>query len=264
MSKWFTFPSLVRPSWRYRLYVKDSDNLGYNWRNMRSGIDSHLSQFDTMGHDEVQHSPDVQVATEDTYDVIMSLGCVLNKIEIDLNDETQCGSAVLKWFWRCESAASQKEIDFALTLKHSETKRQWYTFTDNGPRKSTSEVKKHDRRWIEVPRFSKTDSAIGRVLTIIGTDETKCRPHGIINHIATVIAIAKTVDAESWQHLSVKELMGNGGAFANKDRNQMLEMLNVYERITTFKKAVGDLRYARDAAGRHLERELEKRALQPA
>jgi hypothetical protein len=264
MSKWFTFPSLARPTWRYRLYVKDSDNPSYNFRNMRSGIDSHLSQFDTMGHGEVQHSPDVQVATEDTYDVIMSLGCVLNKIEINLNDETQCGSAVLKWFWRCDSSASQKEIDFALTLKWIDNKRQWYTFTDNGPRKSTSEAKKHDRRWIEVPSFSESDSAIGRVLTIIGTDETKCRPQGIINHIATVIAIAKTIEPDGWQHYAIKELMGNGGAFANKDRYQMLEMLNVYERISTFKRAVSDLRYARDAAEHQMERELEKRALQPA
>jgi hypothetical protein len=264
MSKWFTFPSLARPTWRYRLYVKDSDNPAHNWRNGRSGIDSHLSQFDTMGHAEVQHSPDVLVANEDVYDVIVSLGCVLNKIEIDLNDETQCGSAVLRWFWRCDSSASQKEIDFALTLKYSETKRQWYTFTDNGPRKSTSEAKKHDRRWIEVPSFSESDSAIGRVLTIVGHDETKCRPLGIINHIATVMAIAKTIEPDSWAHFAIKELMGNGGVFEKRDRLQMLELLNVYERISTFKKAVSDLRYARDAAERHLERELEKRALQPA
>ena len=170
MSKWFTFPSLARPTWRYRLFVKDADNPAYNWRTMRSGIDSHLSQFDTMGDGEVQHCADCLVQNDDVFDVIMSLGASIHRINLDLNDQEQCESKVLRWFWRSQSAVGPKEIEFARCLKYSDTKRVYYTFTDNGPRKSTNEAKKHDRRWIELPSMPEGTSEVSRVLTIIGHD----------------------------------------------------------------------------------------------
>ena len=260
MGKTFVFASVARPTWRYRLFEKDCDNPGYDWRSSRTGIDSHLSQYDTMGDREVQHSPDIPVAGDETYDVVISLGAALHRIKFDLNDETNCEACVLRWFWRRESAAEKAEIEFALSLKYSETKRQWYTFTDNGPRKSTSESKKHDRRWIEVPSTSESVSPIGRVLTILGHDETKCRPHGIINQIATIRAIAKIVDEQSWQYGAVKELKANSSIFERCDRTQMFELLTVFERITTFKKSITDLRWARHAAENQAERVLQKQA----
>ena len=107
-------------------------------------------------------------------------------------------------------------------------------------------------------------SEISRVLTIIGHDETKCRPHGIINHIATVIAIAKAVDDQSWQHLVLKELK-SGSVFERMDRLQVFEMINTFERISKFKESVHDLQWTRQSSINQLQRHTEKLAeAQPA
>lgn len=253
MSKTFTFASVARPSWRYRLFSNDSDNPAYDWRRSNYCLCSHLSQFDTLGHDDVQHSPDVLVQNDDVVDVVESLGCSLHKLPV-LMEGDESGVEPLDWFWRSESSASDKVIRFAASLKFSETKDIYYSLVEDC-KKSHHESKRYDKRWNKVERSS-SSCPIDHVLSVIcgsGRDNGwNCRPFGIIQHVATVIRIAELIDTDCSQSLIIRNLQ-KSGVFESMERNVMWQFLTNFERITTFKKSVRELRWARLASERRSE-----------
>ena len=253
MSKTFTFASVARPTWRYRLFANDSDNPAYDWRRSNYCLCSHLSQFDTMGHDEVQHSPDVLVQNDDVVDVVESLGCSLHKLPV-LMEGDESGVEPLDRFWRSESSASDKVIRFAASLKFSETKVTYYSLTEDC-KKSHQESKRHDKRWNKLERSS-SSCPIDHVLTVIcgsGKDNSwNCRPFGIIQHVGTVIRIAELIDKDCSQSLIIRNLQ-KSGVFESVDRNVLWQFLTTFERITTFKNSVRELRWARLASEHQAE-----------
>lgn len=263
MGKSFTFPSVARPTFRYRLFERDDDNPAHDWRRSRSSISSCLSQFDTMGDGETQHSPDALVHAGDTFDVIESLAASLHLIDINVDDEQNSQSKVLSWFWRNKPSASDAEIQFAIDLKYNPKKETYFTFVDNGPRKSHSEAKRHDRRWSRLHEMPEDMRVVDRVLSFISADDSNIRPNGIINHIATVFRIAQVADKDSWQYEANRHLQSKGAVFEKLDRSDMQKVSVYFERITAFKEAAHNICWARSAARNHQQRMAEERAPQP-
>jgi len=255
MGKTFTFRSIARPSWRYRLYQTDADNPAHDWRRLRESLCSHISQYDTMGDGEVQHCADCLVSTSDTYDVVVSLASSLHLMPFDLKDREQCvAENVLSWFWRSEPSASDKEIRFALDLKHNEKKDTYYTFKDDGCKKSFSESKRHDRRWMKLRRPSEGEGVVSTVMSILFCEESGLKPYGLIQHIATIIRVCQMVDEEIADHLAQKELRGKGSVFESKESSDMLHFFNCMKRITSFRKSIHDLRWVMKASEGHADR----------
>lgn len=262
MARSFTFASVARPSWRYRIYKSSDDNPAYHFRHIGKSIDSQLSTFDTMGDGEVQHSPDCLVQVQDVVDVIISLAASLAKMNINIDDEELCESMLLSYFWRCKPSASDKEIQFCLGLKFNPKKETYYTFVDDGPRKSSSESKRYDKRWMQLSNFNEDTRDVAKVLSLICTEDSKCKPYGIIQHIATVMQIARLADSEMAHWEIINELRTQGTVFEKIDRADMGTMLNCFERITAFKNGLHDLRWTRNASRNHMARVAEEKELQ--
>jgi hypothetical protein len=88
-------------------------------------------------------------------------------------------------------------------------------------------------------------SDVDRVLTIINAEDSGCATHGMINHLATVIQIAKMVDARGWEYHVANHLKASrGGVFQDMDRADISEMLSCFEHISTFKRSIRELRWA--------------------
>lgn len=262
MSRSFTFASIARPSWRYRIYRSSDDNPAYSFRHIGKSVDSQLSQFDTMGDGEVQHSPDCLVMVEDVVDVIISLAASLSRMNVNIDDEEFCDSKFLSYFWRSKPSASDAEIQFCLGLKFNPKKETYYTFIDDGPRKSTSENKKHDKRWMRLSNFDENTRDVAKVLSLICTEDSKCKPYGIIQHIATVMRIARLADSEMAHWAIVNELRTQGTVFERIDKADLNTMLNCFERITAFKNGLHDIRWTRNASRNHMTRMAEEKQLQ--
>lgn len=263
-SRYFTFASIARPSWRYRLYKRDSENPAYDWRRLGDALCSSLSQYDTMGDGEVQHSPECRVDRNDCYDVVTSLASQLHEIQIDIRDRENCQSEVLGWFWRCDPSASDEEIRFALDLKYNEKKDTYYTFKDDGCRKSFAESKRHDRRWMKLDRFNEEVNStvemnnLRRVMSILFSNESGCQPHGLIQHVATVMRICEIIAKDSSRWLASRQLFTKDSVLQETDTKTSSDFFSCFERITTFKKSVHNLQWTIEASKRQSERIREK------
>lgn len=251
----FTFPSVSKATLRYRIHYRDSDNPAYSYRQIGRSISSHISMFDTLGDGETQHTPDALVSSAEVRDVILSLSTSLHRLRIDLTDEDRCESKAVAEFWRDNPSANDDEMQFALGLKCHAEKPTFYTFKGgDGPRKSHADSKRHDRRWIRLHQIDEQTSDVDRVLTIINADDSGCATHGIINHLATVIRIAKMIEPKSWEYHVVKHLKASrGGVFESLDRADISQMLTCFEHISTFKRAIRELRWAIKVASNRQE-----------
>lgn len=260
MKKTFTFKSIARPTWRYRLHESDGDNPAYHWQRAQYAISSYLSQYDTMGDREVQHSPDCLVNVEDVVDVIESLACSLHEIQINLNDDEECQMKAVKWFWRCEPSASDNLIRFLLTLKWNEKKDTYYTFEDGGA-KSHADSKRHDKRWMKIERPYDDDvSDISRVMKYLCADGSNSKPYQIIQHIATVMRISQLANPDGyWTHAAICDLKKGGSVFSKLSNGKVGEMLNDFQRITTFKEGVWHVRWSINASKRAQDNYREER-----
>lgn len=258
----FTFASIQRPTVRYRIYYRGDDNPAYDWRRLNSCLSAEISQFDTMGDGETQHSPDCLVQTENCMDVIDSLANSLHLMSIDIDNAENCDSLALRWFWRGQSSISDKLIQFCLGVKYSEKKDTYFTLHEGG-KVSSSETKRFDKRWSRVPSPDERDDAIDRVLRMVNTEgmNSSEKPCGLLQLIATMIRIAElssdgTYDAQAW-------LKRGPGIFTESDHSKISAMLQHFQYITQFKDAVYLVRRTREWSQRSAENAV-KRELQTA
>jgi hypothetical protein len=229
---------------------------------MTGCISSHLSQYDTMGDGEVQHSPDCLVQAEDLVDVVASLAASLDRVPVSVDGE-ESGTEPIRWFWRAHSEASDKLIAFLLTLKYVDNKDTYFTFEDGG-KKSHSESKRHDKRWhkIERPYSDDKDSAVDRVLRFLHMGDHH-KPFGVIQWVATVQAIARVDDPDMARSDAAKFLQACD-CFKGLTRYEICCFLDHYDRITDFKQAVHTMRRARHNAQEQRRQHERTQELQTA
>lgn len=242
----FRFASIQRPSFRYRIYESSDANPAYDWRRANYCLSTEISQYDTMGDGEVQHSPDCLVQTEDCMDVIESLVHSLHLMRIDIDDSENCESRALRWFWRGESSLSDKLIQFCLGVKYNDKKDQYFTLHDGG-KVSSSESKRYDKRWSKLERPNDGDCEIDRVLKMINAEGSPSgdKPNGTFQLIATVIRIAEllndcgTYAAQMW-------LKRGPGVFKGVESQKLCNMICYFKYITEFKNSVFEVRRTRE------------------
>ena len=107
-------------------------------------------QFQTYADEMTQHSPEWQVLSEpaEWANYCESLAIFV------LSDSPEAREAgdMLRYHLYHSSYAEPAAVTFAMSVKHKEGKRQYYSMSDR--KVSTSESKRHDRRWEEVPEWA--------------------------------------------------------------------------------------------------------------
>lgn len=261
--KSFTFPSLERPTFRYRLYNRMDDNPAHDWRRSQYCLSPYISMYDTMGDGEVQHCSDGLVPTEMVMDVVFSLSCALDRVPIGLDGEDS-GIEPLDSFWRHRPSVNDADIRFLLTLKYVDNKDTYYTIQEER-KKSFSDSKRHDKRWLKLERpYDENESTVARVMRLIPEREM---PSGTIQWVATVMRIAELAEPDNEQWATVKHLRGDGKNIFNHPRYEQYEFLTHFQNITQFLEGVWAVRNARSAAARRrlrLTEEMQSQELQTA
>lgn len=241
--KSFAFASIQRPTWRYRIYRNDSDNPASDWKRDRYSMSTYVSQYDTMGDGETQHSPDCHVATEDTYDFVRSLSISIHRLRIDLDDEENCETEVLRYLWKSESSVDEKTIRFFADLKFNEKKDTFFSVHEK-PQKSHADSKRFDKRWFKLERDCEGESKASRVLRLIHCVD-HLKPYKIIQWIATVMKISEVLcEDTSWHWDAVMELK-RGTIFKDISNHDMHCFIDCFENITRLKESVWNIRAAR-------------------
>ena len=239
--RYFNFPSVAKPSWRYRLYDSVDDNPAHDYRNSSNSLSSNLSQYDTMGDGEVQHSPDCIVPREDFPDVLLSLHLVVDQVEIP-----KPGESVPSWlarFWMHYSGEiCDKTIKFALSLNPKPGKPIYYNLSDL--KKSTSDLKRHDRRWVQLYSREENDCPIERVMGVLCGD-TRYQNLGLVWYLQTINRIAKYVDAECATFMVTQYLLRQKYSVLPKGRTEVSEMLENFDRLDRFVDALTTICWVR-------------------
>lgn len=162
MLQQFDFPSVSRPTIRYRVSRRYRDNEDY--RNVSSRLCSWLKEFDTMGDGNVQHTPDSNVWRDNATDALESLAAALvpfDRDKLELVTDLQSRDHVpVDYVLFLAALRPIPETDEAYTTK---TRR----FSRTERKVSTSDSKRHDKRWDEVPRF-----ADGSYSAVVGMMQT--------------------------------------------------------------------------------------------
>lgn len=124
----------------------------------RDGLHWSIYEFDTYGDGDVQHAPEHRMFdVENWADALMSLAPTI----IQTPDE-YLGKLV-----RAQpSAVSDKLILWAATVRYDENKFRYYSLADM--KVSTTESKRHDRRWSPVPNWA--DGSALSATRLLGTD----------------------------------------------------------------------------------------------
>jgi hypothetical protein len=247
--KTFTFSSIARPNWRYRLYERNDNNPAHNWRQSSYAISDVLSQFDTMGDGETQHSPDVLVQNEDFCDLLASLVVALHRIPVDVEEMP----GWLRWFWRSD-CASDEQIRFALALKYNPKRSVYYSLRDL--KKSFNSDKRHDKRW-ELLWDYDGDCPIERAMRIICVESSPCRPNGIVSHVAVVLRIATIADKQCDKFIAQQFFKRGPGVFKDMDNDGLRALISNFEVITQFVDALKQLTWLRGYSQRVAAKQAE-------
>ena len=242
----FTFSSIARPTWRYRLYEKSDDNPGYDWRRSWGSISDHLSQYDTMGDGETQHSPDCLVQNEDFCDVVASLVENLHRIPVDMEQMP----GWLRWFWRTDCVASDEQIRFALSLKFDERKTTYYNLSEL--KKSSSSDKRYDKRWEELRHYD-GNCPVEKVMRVLCCESSKFRPHNIIEHVALVLRIAEVADKDCASFLAQQFFKRGSTVFTGLSNDALRSLMANFEVVTQFVTSLSQLTWTRGYSQRAAE-----------
>lgn len=221
MSKRFVFPSVAHPSIRYVIYEGWSD--AFTGRSTNSAINPHIGAYDTLGDDEVQHTPEYCPQSDSLADFLESFLIVLDKIEGFPN--------WLASFWRF-AVPSDDQIEFARDLRYrnDEAPTIYYNLPDR--KKSTDSRKRHDKRWVELYRDSESN-LLRRVCSILMRDGAYCSS-GILSRIGPVIRVASVLDCG----YSPENELATYSVFKDMDRIAMNSMLIDYKAIDGFVDAL--------------------------
>lgn len=222
-----TFPSLARPNMRYRLYESYDASPAHNWLR-DSGISSHVSQFDTMGDGETQHAPEAVVPKTQMLDFLRSFFAIIH-----LLPEGELPKCIVRAF--CYKSISAETMAFVWSLKYNENKTVYVNLSDN--KKSTSESKRHDKRWFELKRFhcqsDEVDTAqkrVGAAICLLNSDvETNNnRSIRVLDMVQMVCDIKHHTDADLYD--CVMQL-NSFDCFKQHDWDEAREIMSRWELI---------------------------------
>lgn len=241
----FVFPSVARPTWRYRLCEHASDMSSRHWRLSRNAISDCLSTYDTMGDGETQHCPAAVVQVDDFRDVVASFLPSLHRIPVSM--ESMPGW--LRWFWRTGDV-TEEQIQFALSLRYHEQKTVYYCLERLS--KSLRIDRRHDKRW-EKLWWYEGNCPIERVMRILCVDSFHSRPTGIIAYVTTVLRIADVVDKPRASILARQFLQRGPGVFQGLPDDTLRDMITQFELISTFVSSLSTVIRVRQCSLRAME-----------
>jgi hypothetical protein len=136
-----SFPSLMHPETTG--YTIHEGYGAFRWSEARSPhVADWAGRYDTYGHGIVQHSPEVTVGVDRMGDYCASLATFA------AGDGDAARLVGRHW----PAPLSRATIRFLLGIRHVEGKRRY--FNRQELKVSSSESKRHDRRWMEVPDWA--------------------------------------------------------------------------------------------------------------
>lgn len=136
----FTFKSLADPN--NRRYMVSTDRLSDNWRDGNQFISDRVGWFETYGDGECQHCPTSQVLAAEMFtDFCASAATYL------LEGGDEAVARILHGEIRSYNI-HHGEVRKAMGIKYKEGKKQYVNRSDW--KVSSSDSKRHDRRWEEV------------------------------------------------------------------------------------------------------------------
>lgn len=252
MSKTFVFPSIARPSWRYRLYNNMDDNPSYNWRHSGDSLSYYISQYDTMGDGEVQHCADCRVAREDIGDVLASLRLDLHRLAPVVTGTSVEINRAFDAFWD-DSVISDDSLALLLSLKPSTYEKPQYVSFSEG-KKSAGDSKRHDKRWFEVPRMdsdksmSNSSDRLEWLMMVWGTENSE-RRLSLFRYIGNLLKICRAEFPKDCPDYAASMYLKRGkhSVFEGCDTR---ELIHHYDAIQNFYKAIHSIRWTVESCGR--------------
>lgn len=255
MASTFVFPSLARPSWRYRLYSNMDDNPSYNWRHSGDSLSYYISQYDTMGDGETQHCADCRVAREDIGDVVASLRLDLFRLAPVVSGTSVEISRAFDNFWD-HSVISDDSLALLLSLKPSTYEKPQYV-SFNECKKSSGDSKRHDKRWFEVPRMdsdknmSHANDRLEWLMLVWGTENTERRLN-LFQYIGNLLKICRAEFPKDCPDYAASQYLKRGRhtVFEGCDTR---ELISNYDAIENFHRAVKTIRWTVESCERRRE-----------
>lgn len=157
MGKTFRFPSILHPETTGYVFHGDSMELWDACYRAVGAVWLHAGRFATLGDGMTQHANEIPVTREQFHDFLASFAAFLTTS--DLSDEDRA-AVVSAW----PSDVSREEVEFALSVKYREGKRQYFSTSER--KVSSADGKRNDRRWEPVTEFNdgSVNSALGIIL----------------------------------------------------------------------------------------------------
>lgn len=153
------FPSLAKPSETAYTWLEHAFDSPWRYERNRDCLCDAAGWFQTYGDGMVQHSPDRPVVRTDALDYLASMVAHL----YDSHDEETLACVAQHWP-HPECHIGRSAVVFALGLRYVEGKRRYYTISD-GYKVSSSDSKRHDKRWTEVPEYA--DGSVVAALRLV-------------------------------------------------------------------------------------------------
>ena len=226
-----TFASQSNPTRRYRW---DSDRYDYH----RRGAWERVTWFDTLGDGEIQHTPDGPINDKMLGDAMASFAIWAQTAELTADDISTLSSRLPNtWngdgrLWRAiefiRTSASWKEP--ADEAKY--TAPRYYTIRDErkGFAVSSSESKKHDKRWYEITRYN--DGGLSDIVARLhrqGNDgDTTPRYTDSCHYWVAVDQVRDIVAQQSGEWINLPD--DNISDFANRRYRDLADAISMFRR----------------------------------
>jgi hypothetical protein len=140
----FKFKSTARDNIVY--VIDKSDVYSGFFNNPSSYISSNVFEYDTMGDEDIQHTPLTNTISENTLDFLISMAEALIK-------EGKIPNITVEFLIFDYKREDKKNIEFLNKLEYDEEKIVYYNYSEC--KKSKAESKRYDKRWKEVPPWFK-------------------------------------------------------------------------------------------------------------
>ena len=231
----FRFPSLQNPNMRY---VVSTERLVEDWRDAHRYLSDYIGQFDTMGDGETAHTPTGRVLYEQFTDFCASAATHFHNCQ-HTADELDEMARTLSGEMRSYNGGAD-DMRSAANVKYKDGKTRYYE--KNTFKVSSSDSKRHDKRWEEVCQYH--DGSFASIVGLCGVGS-----HG--GFLSRYAAIEQASD--TYQTIF-------GGYDSSRDPGRFMEWMNwEYERCHRAREAFHALKYfcrsvtERDQAVRSLE-----------
>ena len=205
MGERIAFPSLLHP--KDRAYTIHNSSYDLNTFGNHHFLADWAGRYDTYGDGMVQHSPEYPAMDEDFGDYCGSLAVFILEGGTDAEKALEMLSQTLWW-----GHTNQADIQFAMTVKHDEKKRRWYSKQER--KISSADSKRNDRRWEEIAEWM--DGTMPAVFRF-------CLPDyhmGFLDRWASADMVVDTYSAEKGYHGNVRDLLELNDNLRDKTRKE--------------------------------------------